>query len=169
MAELYLAREPYDDDAKAWLARSGHYLDNPPPGALFCVVARRAVPGLFGPVGGGRVGMVLVGRPVARALPQDGSVGEVTRLVCVDAPYGTPSALLRAAAEEATRRGMAAIISYHDRTKHTGCVYRKAGFRKDGVVEPKPGAWGSRTGRRSANYDAAPKRRWRLDLRTHRA
>ncbi len=40
MTELYICREPYDDDAKAWLGRSGHYLENPPPGCLFCVVVR---------------------------------------------------------------------------------------------------------------------------------
>lgn len=164
-ADLWFARESYDAPAHAWLTASGHYLDNPPPSCLFSIVARRTVPGLFGPAPGPeRVGLVLIGRPVARKLPQDGSVGEITRLVCVDAPYGTASALLRAAADEGRRRGMVALISYHDRTRHTGCVYRKAGFRKDGVVRPKPGAWGSRAGRASAGYEATPKRRWRLDL-----
>lgn len=162
---VYVARESYDAPAHSWLATSGHYLDNPPPSCLFAIVARRTVPGLFGPAPGPeRVGMVLVGRPVARALPQDGSVGEVTRLVCVHAPYGTASALLRAAADEGRRRGMVALIAYHDRTRHTGCVYRKAGFRKDGVVRPKPHAWGSRSGRRSAQLAGTTKRRWRLDL-----
>lgn len=163
--DLYFSREPYDDAAKIWLSKSGHYLDNPPPGCLFSIVARWPVAGLFGLVGGPqRAGLVLVGRPIARALSQDGSVGEVTRLVCVGAPHGTASALLRAAADEGRRRGMIALISYHDRTRHTGCVYRKSGFRKDGVTAPKPAAWGSRPNRTSADYAPTSKRRWRLEL-----
>jgi len=168
--QLNFSVESYDDGAKAWLKRSGHYLDNPPPGCIFCVVVRRGVPDLFGqPIGGSeRLGMCLVGRPIARMLPQDGSVGEVTRMVLVDGlPHGTASAVLRFAGDAARRRGMAALISYHDRTRHTGCIYRKAGFRKDGKTTPPKGAgWGSRA-RRDTEAQAAPKQRWRLDLKSN--
>lgn len=37
---LHFSAESYDDSAKAWLAKSGHYLDNPHRGAscvLLCV------------------------------------------------------------------------------------------------------------------------------------
>ena len=57
--------------------------------------------GLFGDTvaGGDLLGLCLVGRPVARMLPQDGSVGEVTRFVLLDGlPHGTASALLLRAA-----------------------------------------------------------------------
>lgn len=166
---LWIGRDPYDDDAKRWLKRSGHYLDNPPPGCLFAVVVRAASDGLFGePMpASAPLGMCLVGRPVARALPQDGSVGEVTRMVLLDGlPYGTASAVLRKAAEYAQAMGMAKLIAYHDRTRHTGCIYRKAGFKKDGKTAPASGdGWGSRGGRKSAQYEATPKRRWALDLR----
>jgi hypothetical protein len=110
--------------------------------------------------------MCLVGRPVARMLPQDGSVGEITRMVLLPGlPHGTASRVLVAAADYAKARGMASLIAYHDRTRHTGCIYRKAGFRKDGATSAALGAgWGSRGGRTSAQYAATPKRRWRLAL-----
>jgi len=161
--------ESYTDEFRAWLNRTDHYLANAPPGALFAVAVRRTVPDLWGQPSpeGERVGACVIGRPVARMLPQDGSVGEVVRLwLAPGMPYGTASATLRYAAWIAASRGMDSLISYHDRTRHTGCVYRKAGFRKDGTTSPTVGAgWGSREGRASADYAATPKRRWRLGLR----
>ena len=166
--ELYICREPYDDDTKEWLGRSGHYLKNPPPGCLFCVVVRRGAPDLFGGImaTGPRLGLCLVGRPVARMLPQDGSVGEITRMVLLPGlPHGTASRVLVVAADHARARGMTSLIAYHDRTRHTGCIYRKAGFRKDGGTSAAAGkGWGSRGGRTSSTYEATPKRRWRLQL-----
>ena len=167
-SDLWIGRESYDDDAKAWLAKSGHYLDNPPPGCLYAVAVRGGAPDLFGGImaTGPRLGMCLVGRPVARMLPQDGSVGEITRMVLSPGlPYGTASRELRVAADYGRARRMAALISYHDRTRHTGCIYRKAGFKRDGVTGAASGkGWGSRDGRASATYEATPKRRWRLTL-----
>jgi hypothetical protein len=159
--------ESYDDDAKRWLGASGHYLQNPPPGALFCVVARQCAPDLFGVErpSGARVGMCLVGRPVARMLPQDGTWGEVTRLVLVDGlPHGTASALLRFVFDAARRRGLSTVISYHDRSRHTGCIYRKAGMRKDGATTPTGKGWASRHRPMSGDVGKTSKRRWRIDL-----
>ena len=164
---LWMGPESYTDEAKAWLARSGHYLDNPPPGCLFAVAVREGMPGLFGETvqTGPRLGLCVVGRPVARELPQDGSVGEVTRFVLSPGlPHGTASRLLLAAADQARVRRMVALIAYHDRTRHTGCIYKKAGFRKDGSVKLRAVGWGNRAGRKSAEYGPAPKRRWRLAL-----
>ena len=151
--------------ACAWLARSSHYINNPPPGCLFAVGAKRLVPGLFGDVGGGPlVGLCVVGRPVARQLPQDGTMGEITRFVLVPGlPHGTASALLRRAAEIAPTRGVRVLIAYHDRTRHTGCIYKKAGFRRDGVVAKRTPGWNSRPNRKSADYEQTSKRRWRLE------
>ena len=59
---------------------------------------------------------------------------------------------------------MHSLIAYHDRTKHTGCIYRKAGFRKDGVSQHVGVGWGNRPGRVSAALENTPKRRWRLLL-----
>ena len=158
--------EPYTDDVKAWLHRTDHYLSNPPPGCLYAVGVRLLVDGLWGPVPcGDLVGLCLVGRPVARMLPQDGSVGEVTRLwLRTGLPHGTASALLRAAADVGRSRGLRALISYHDRTRHSGCIYRKAGFKKDGGHLARASGWGSRDRPKSADVGSTPKRRWRLDL-----
>tara|TARA_R100000700_G_scaffold37055_1_gene46891 strand:- start:43 stop:342 length:300 start_codon:yes stop_codon:yes gene_type:complete len=98
-------------------------------------------------------------------LPQDGSTGEVTRLYLLPGlPYGTASAVLRKAATIAKRRGMHALIAYHDRSIHSGCIYRKSGFKKDGTSCPSGKGWGSRTQRKSAQYTTTKKRRWRLSL-----
>ena len=166
---VWIGPESYDRYAKFWLAQSGHYLDNPPPGCLFAIAVRDGVPGLFGEeVGTGPLrGLCLIGRPVARMLPQDGSIGEVTRMVLLPGlPYGTCSTVLRRAAEVATARGMTALIAYHDRTRHTGCIYKKAGFKRDGVTEAREAGWATRENRVSANYEATSKRRWRLNLST---
>lgn len=161
------AVESYCDEHRAMLADS-HYLAAPPPGCLFVVAVRPEAMGLFGPVAAGPLlGVCLVGRPIARHLQQDGSVGEVVRLVLVGCPYGTASRLLRYAADVALARGMATLIAYHDRTRHTGCIYRKAGFRRDGATPGRvcPGGWDSRPGRTAgASSQTTPKRRWRLDL-----
>lgn len=167
---IWIGQVPYDAETKSWLQATDHYLGNAPPGCLFAVGVRALRPVLFHdiPVADGPpLGICLISRPIARMLPQDGSVGEVTRLwLSVGLPYGTASLVLRRATELATRRGMTALISYHDRSRHSGCIYRKAGFRKDGVTAPALSAgWGSRA--RSASACAAgktSKRRWRLDL-----
>tara|TARA_R100001129_G_C5205801_1_gene215212 strand:+ start:106 stop:633 length:528 start_codon:yes stop_codon:yes gene_type:complete len=157
-------REPYSDEHRRMLSES-HYLAAPPPGCLFAVAVRDLQPGLFGfePIGTLR-GVVLVGRPIARMLPQNGTVGELVRVVLKDAPYGTASAAIRYAAGIARARRMTSLIAYHDRTIHSGCIYRKAGFKKDGVTRPVMGAgWASRSGRRT-DAQATSKRRWRLQL-----
>ena len=159
----------YDNEAKRWLGRTDHYLGNPPPGCLFAVGVRALGPGLFGPTDvpvGPLLGLCLVSRPVARMLPQDGSVGEVTRLwLAPSLPYGSASRVLLHAADVARSRGMVALISYHDRSRHTGCIYRKAGFRKDWTTTPSGNGWGSRKRSESAvKAGTTSKRRWRLNL-----
>jgi hypothetical protein len=176
MSELHMERVSYTPKLRKWLndrsrcPDKGHYLNNAPPGSLFAVGVWRAaddfLPGIARPVGP-LLGLCIVGRPNARMLPQDGSVGEITRVYLVPGlPRGTASELLRYAADLARHRGMASLIAYHDRTRHTGCIYRKAGFRKDGTTATKsnPGSWSTRGGRKSAQLAATPKRRWRLQL-----
>ena len=157
-------RESYCDEHRAML-RESHYLAAPPPGCLFAVAVRELQPGLFGPTPiGPLTGVLLVGRPIARMLPQDGSVGELIRVVLKGCPYGTASKAIAHTAGVARARGMSAIIAYHDRSRHTGCIYRKAGFRKDGASTPPQGkGWASRSGRRT-DAQGTSKRRWRLDL-----
>ena len=168
-AEIWIGRVSYDAEAKAWLQATDHYLGNAPIGCLFAVGVQRLEPVLFAdlPVAvGPLLGLCLVSRPVARMLPQDGSIGEVTRLwLDPSLPYGTASRVLLHAADVARSRGMAALISYHDRSRHSGCIYRKAGFRKDGVATGKRVGWGNRSGReQSTDAGETSKRRWRLSL-----
>lgn len=166
---LWIGLVSYTRELREWLDAEGkHYLQNAPPGCLYAVGVRERAEGLCGvPIGvGPLLGLCVVGRPVARALPQDGrEVAEITRMVLTPGlPYGTASEVLRVAAEIGRARGVRSLIAYHDRTRHTGCIYKKAGFRRDGGTVAKPRGWGSRAGRRSAEYEAAPKRRWRLHL-----
>lgn len=159
----------YDDATKDWIARSGHYLDAPPPGALMVVSLEPFAPGLFGPVPSGALhGLAVLGRPVARNLPQDSTWAELTRFVLAREleKMRVASLVLRVAAELWFGRPRAErLISYHDRSRHSGCIYRKAGFRKDGVTRAgtRRGTWGSRGGesrrsprrrRRSAGGDS---------------
>ena len=167
--DIWIGRVSYDSEAKAWLQATDHYLGNAPPGAMFAVGVRRSEPMLFDdlPVAvGPLLGLCLVSRPIARMLPQDGSIGEVTRLwLDPSLPYGTASRVLLHAADVARSRGMAALISYHDRSRHSGCIYRKAGFRKDGTTTPSGKGWGSRKRSDSAvSAGSTSKRRWRLAL-----
>jgi hypothetical protein len=165
---IHLTRVSYTADLRDWLQGQPHYLENAPPGCIFAVGVWRGAPGLFeghtqpvGPI----QGLCLVSRPVARRLPQDGSVGEITRLYLRPGlPHGTASEVLRYAASVARQRGMGSLISYHDRSRHSGCIYRKAGFRKWGTVRERPGEWGSRPGRTSSDTPPGPKRRWLLEL-----
>lgn len=173
---LWCGKRIYDDATKEWLAQSGHYLDAPPPGALLVVSLEQTVPGLFGPVpGGGLRGLSVLGRPIARNLPQDGTIAEITRFVLVPELHKTKvaSLFLRCAAELWFGRADAvAMITYHDRTRHTGCIYKKAGFKKDGVTRAgtRRGTWKSRPNReQAASSEEASKRRWRLEAGTVRA
>lgn len=120
------------------------------------------------------MGLAVIGRPVARMLPQDGSVGELLRFVLEPGlPRWTASYVLRVAVETfarwvSPRRRMAdAMITYHDRSRHSGCIYRKAGFRKNGTTRAgtRRGSWGTRPDREQAVSSEEPnKRRWRIDL-----
>ncbi len=166
--ELWIGRITYGPPERLWMNRHGHYLSNAPPSCLFCIgVHERGTDLVGGDIGVGPIlGMCTVGRPVARMLPQDGSVGEITRMYLINGlPHGTASAVLRACVERARRREMKTLIAYHDRTRHTGCIYRKAGFKKDGLTAAATGkGWGTREGRVSAEYEATPKRRWAIHL-----
>jgi len=145
----------YTASVRRWLRHTDHYLHNPPPSCLLCVVALQDTWTL--------AGICLLGRPISRMLPQDGTWAEITRMYLIPGlPHGTASAMIRFAFERAHKRGVKTVISYHDRTRHTGCIYRKAGMRKDGVTKPSGKGWGSRTGR--AETQRTPKRRWRIDL-----
>lgn len=165
---LWCGTRAYDMHARQWLAKSGHYLDAPPPGCLVCVSLETFTEGLFGPVPSGDLrGLALLGRPIARSLPQDGTWAELTRFVLAPSlAKGTASRVLMVAAEVWARRPDAdRMITYHDRTRHSGCIYKKAGFVKDGFTRKgtRRGSWGTRPGReQGVSSETNNKRRWRL-------
>ncbi len=159
----------YDLAARAWMACSGHYLNKPPPQALFAVGVCRLVPGLFELVPAeALVGLAVIGRPSARALPQDGSWAELTRFALdPELPPWTASRVLRVVLQRFGARPRAkTLISYHDRSRHTGCIYKKAGFRKELAVKGRASSgWASRPGRaQSSGSQGTDKRRWRADV-----
>jgi len=163
--EAFIDIGRYDSAAKAYFESSDHYIGFAPPMAFYTVVVRRSIRGLWGQVPGELVGLAMFGRPTSPKHPQDGSWMENTRTVLNDGlPYGTASAVLRKGWREAARRGAIVGIAYHDRTRHSGCCYRKAGMNKSGTVCPSRRGWGSRPGRRSSHQPPTPKRRWSIDL-----
>jgi hypothetical protein len=165
---LWIGRVTYGPPERAWLNAHDHYLNNAPPGALLAVGVLERGADLFGhAIGiGGLKGLCLVGRPVAPALPQDGTWGEVSRMYLVAGlPHGTASLVLNAAADLATKRGVKVLIAYHDRTRHTGCIYRKAGFRRDGGHLGTSHGWATSRKRPASEVaGSTPKRRWRREL-----
>ncbi len=170
----------YDATAKLYLDRSGHYLQNAPPGCLLAFAVRERGAGLgLVDVGDGPIrGLLLLGRPVARAMAQDGSVAEITRLVIDDGfPKGTASALVRFALASAWLAGITRVDALHDRGRHSGCVYRKAGMRKVAQIAMRTSGWESRPRSASAiEHGRSAKTRWSIsrpsaptDLESHRS
>lgn len=161
---------PYGDPERAWIDRVGkHYLQNSVPGCIFAVGVCDGVD-LFGePASGPLKGLCLIGRPSARAWPQDSTWGEVTRMVLVNCPHGMASAVLRFAIWECAKRGMVRLYAYHDRTRHSGCIYRKAGFSLDKRMKARGGkGWASRSGReKSGEAGKTPKTRWVVHLENY--
>lgn len=105
------------------------------------------------------VGVVCVGRPVARHL-QDGRTCEVTRL-CTDGTRNACSMLYAAAARAAKALGYARIITY---TLHTepGVSLRASGWMLDGHTTG--GEWSRPSRRRAGSVTTCVKQRWVLVL-----
>ena len=158
---------PYGANTEPWfyLRRSAHYLQNALPGALVAIGVREPGADLFGDaIGVGPLrGLLLLGRPIARVLPQDGTMAEITRLVLDDGfPRGTASALIRFALATAKKRGIRRVDALHDRSRHSGCAYRKAGMRKLSKTKARTtGGWESRDRSQSAiEAGHRKKQRW---------
>lgn len=122
------------------------------PGHMFSVKA------VIGDVLWLTVGVAIVGRPVARRIPQDGSVLEVTRL-CT---FGTRNAasMLYAAAWRAARhrdRGARAMITYTMAGEH-GVSIVAAGGRRCG--SSPGGQWSKPSRARREHSTTAEKTRW---------
>lgn len=101
-----------------------HRHNRPPPGMVFCVGA--AADGVL-------VGVVTVGRPVAKAL-QDGRTLEVTR-TCTDGTRNVNSLLYGAAWRAAKALGYTRLVTY-TQASETGTSLRGAGWRV--IAERRP-------------------------------
>lgn len=175
---LWVGEVSYTDAVKKWIrVTAKHYLGKPPPGCFFAIALRPMIGGLFGDVPSDVTlfGAAVVGRPAARNLPQDGSWGELTRFALDDTqglPKGVASRVLEVTMQHfAKRAGAKEFISYHDRSRHSGCIYKKAGMKKDGTTRKgtRRGTWKSRPGReQAAASEVENKRRWRWSVPTCR-
>lgn len=139
-------------EANAFVAQH-HRHRGPVVGAKFCIaVARELEPG---PVVDEVVGVVIVGRPVARPL-DDGWTLEVNRL-CTD---GTKNAcsMLYAAAWRATRAlGYARLVTY-TLASESGASLRAAGWRVVGEVKGR--SWDTPSRPRVDTSPQQDKLRW---------
>lgn len=107
-----------------------HRHNDPPQGYKFSI-------GLLD--GDDLIGVVIVGRPVARR-KDDGKTAEVTRC-CVLEGYKNANSLLYGAAWRAARAmGYSRIITYTLPTE-SGASLRAAGFQKVGMTEAKANGW----------------------------
>lgn len=103
-------------------------------------------------------GVVIVGRPVARAL-NDGYTCEVTRL-CTDGTQNACSKLYAAAWKAARAMGYRRIITYILEDE-SGISLRAAGYRFDGMT--RGGSWDTPSRRRQTQAPTCRKQRWVKD------
>jgi hypothetical protein len=150
-----LARTPVTlREANEFVAR--HHRHRPPPqGHRFCTGV--------GTTDGRLVGVVVVGRPVARFL-DDGHTAQVSRL----ATDGTPnacSALLGAAWLAARALGYRRLITY-TRADESGASLRAAGYRPVAHLPARSGWDCPSRARNTAPVERAPRIRWEIGQHT---
>lgn len=105
------------------------------------------------------VGVVQVGRPVARGL-DDGKTCEVIRL-CTDGSANVCSYLYSRAARIAREMGFHKIVTYILDTE-SGASLRAAGWRKE--ANTRGGSWNCSSRPRENTSPICPKQRWARDL-----
>ena len=130
-------------ELREWV-KQFHYLQSAPPGF---VVALEFLEGK------GRIGAMLLGRPVARMYGEE--IFELTRRYFIDsAPKNTESAAL-AMMRAFVRKwfpSIRLILSYSDPSQgHTGAIYKADGWARFGKTEARHGqnGWASRAGRKT--------------------
>ena len=101
------------------------------------------------------VGVVIVGRPVARGL-DDGYTAEVTRL-CTDGTWNACSFLYSAAAKTAKAMGYRRIITYI-LSSENGASLKASGWKIDGRVRGR--SWDCKSRPREPKAPTCDKTRW---------
>lgn len=129
--------------------RDHHRHHRPPRGALYAIAATD---------GQAIVGVVIVGRPVARHL-QDGYTAEVTRLCVIDGVRNACSMLYGAAWRSARALGYRRLVTY-TLVEEGGGSLRAAGWRL--VGEAGGGSWSRRERPRVDTHPTQRKLRWEV-------
>lgn len=111
----------------------------------------------------GMIGVITVGRPVARSFDRRTTL-EVTRCCVMDnAPRNTVTMLYGRAIRVARELGFSRLITYTTE-EESGASLRAAGFVP--VATSAGGEWGRRSRPRDeADFDTGPKTRWERHLR----
>lgn len=131
-----------------WFVKQQHRHHKPPTGALFAIAAA---------YGDRVVGVVIVGRPVARHL-QDGFTFEVTRLA-TDGSRNACSILYGAAWRAARAMGCRRLITY-TLPEEGGASLRGAGWRLIG--EAGGGSWSCKSRPRVDMHPLQKKLKWEM-------
>jgi len=140
-------------EAKAYVAEH-HRHHGPPQGGLFAIGASD---------GESIVGVVVVGRPVAR-LADNGWTVEVTRLAS-DGTKNVCSMLYRAAWRAARAMGYRKLITYTLRTE-PGSSLKAAGFELVGAVTKR--SWNTPSRPRVDKHELQERVKWEIaDIRPH--
>lgn len=125
---MTLALQPVTYREAARFVAVHHRHNKPPRGHKFSI-------GVAG--GAGLVGVIMVGRPVARAL-DNGLTAEVNRS-CTDGTRNANSMLYGAAVRAAKAMGYRRVVTY-TQAQESGCSLRAAGFRRVKELPPR-GSW----------------------------
>ena len=110
--------------------------------------------------GGELVGVVVVGRPIARG-NNDGFTAEITRCCVLNGQRNSNSKLYAAAIRAARAMGYRRVITY-TLPEESGASLKAVGFRADGMTRHSPNGWDmpSRPRRKPEKYPYCQKIRW---------
>lgn len=134
--------------------REHHRHNDPPQGQKFCI-------GLND--GNNLIGVVVVGRPIARH-NDDGWTAEVTRCCVMEGYPGANSKLYAAAWRAARAMGYKRLITY-TLPIESGSSLLGAGFRVVGMTQNKPNRWNmpGRPRKMAEKYPTGQKTIWEID------
>lgn len=136
-------------EARAFVAQH-HRHHRAPAGGIFAIAASEADKVL---------GVVIVGRPVARALQVGGYVAEVTRLCVLPGARNACSMLYAAAWRAARSMGYRRMVTYVLDTE-TGASVKAAGWKL--IAETSGGSWNCPSRPRVDTHPTQPKLRFEV-------
>jgi hypothetical protein len=115
-------------------------------------------------VDGSLIGVVIAGRPIARA-NDDRYTLEITRCCVLEGRPNANSKAYGAALRIAREMGYRTVITY-SLPEESGASLRAVGFRYDGMTKNYPNGWDmpGRPRKKPARYPKGPKIRWRKDF-----